>query len=56
MDFKFEVTEQEANLIIQGLGELPAKISMNLIAKIQTQANEQLKNAPEIIDEDNNNV
>ncbi len=37
--YTFKVTEQEANLLIQGLAELPAKVSMNLIAKIQQQAN-----------------
>lgn len=36
--FNFEVSEQEANLIIQALAELPAKVSMNLIAKLQMQA------------------
>ena len=33
----YELNEQEANLIIQGLAELPAKLSMNLIGKIQAQ-------------------
>ena len=41
--FDFNVTEQEANLIIQALGEVPAKHSMNLISKLQRQAAEQPK-------------
>jgi hypothetical protein len=35
---KFELTEQEANIILQALGELPARLSMQLIAKLQEQA------------------
>ena len=35
---KFEVTEQEANIILQCLGEQPAKITMGLILKLQEQA------------------
>lgn len=35
--YVFKVTEQEANLVIQALAELPAKISMGLIAKLQNQ-------------------
>jgi hypothetical protein len=42
MDFILEVTEQEANLILQALAELPAKISMGLIGKLQAQANLQI--------------
>jgi len=51
-EFNFKVTEQEANIIIQGLAELPAKISMGLIGKIQDQAKKQLEKN----DEDNNNI
>lgn len=40
--FNFIVNENEANIIIQGLGELPAKISMNLIEKLQQQATQQI--------------
>jgi coproporphyrinogen III oxidase-like Fe-S oxidoreductase len=39
----FTLSEKEANLIISGLGELPAKLSMDLIIKLQTQATPQLK-------------
>jgi len=37
----FTFTIQEANTILGALGELPAKVSMALIAKIQLEANSQ---------------
>lgn len=40
---KLELTVQEVNILLQGLGELPAKISIQLISKINQQAQEQLK-------------
>ena len=40
-EFTFTVTEQEANIILQALGELPARVSMGLIAKLQAQASEK---------------
>jgi hypothetical protein len=44
-----ELTVQEVNTILAGLGELPAKLSMNLIAQIENTANGQLKEVtPEI--------
>lgn len=39
---KFEVTLEEANLLLAALGELPAKVSMALINKLQQQAQGQL--------------
>ena len=39
---KLEVTVAEANTIVAGLGEIPAKFSMPLIQKIQQQAGPQL--------------
>ena len=42
MIFKFEVTEQEANLILQALGELPAKFTIDLILKLKEQAKNEL--------------
>ena len=42
MDYTFKVTENEANIIINALAELPAKVSMALIANLQQQANAQL--------------
>ena len=37
-----EVTTQEAQLILNALGELPAKVSMGLIAKVKVQAEAEL--------------
>ena len=39
---KLEVTVEEANLIIAGLQELPAKLANPLTQKIQEQAKSQL--------------
>jgi hypothetical protein len=43
----FTLSEKEANLIISGLGELPAKVSMDLIMKLQSQARPQLQEQPD---------
>jgi len=43
MDFTFNVTGEEANLLIRALGELPAKISMGLIGKLQQQVQQQIQ-------------
>ncbi len=40
---KFELELAEVNIILQGLGELPAKLSMNLIKVIQEQAASQMQ-------------
>ena len=37
----FELTVEEANLVFGALSELPAKVSMGLILKLQEQAREQ---------------
>lgn len=42
MEFTFKVTEQEANTILAGLQELPARIANPLTRKLQEQAKEQL--------------
>jgi len=42
MEFTFTVTEQEANMIIAGLQELPAKVANPLTRKLQEQAQEQM--------------
>jgi|APGre2960657404_1045060.scaffolds.fasta_scaffold261148_2 hypothetical protein len=42
MDFKFEFTEKEINLILTGLAELPAKVSMEMIIKLRNLAQTQL--------------
>ena len=39
--FTFTLTVDEANMVIAGLNELPAKHSMAIIQKMQTQATEQ---------------
>ena len=45
--FNFEVNENEANLIIQALNELPRKVSNDLFDKIQKQAAIQIKEIAE---------
>lgn len=42
MEFKFEFTEKEINLILTGLAELPAKVSMEMIIKLRNLAQTQL--------------
>lgn len=44
---KFELTVEESNLLLQALGELPAKVSTGLINKLQQQAAPQLKQKEE---------
>jgi hypothetical protein len=41
MKYQFEVEGKEADAILRGLGELPAKESMNLIANLVQQAQKQ---------------
>ena len=43
MTTTLELTLDEINIILAGLGELPAKQSINLIIKIQQQAQAQIK-------------
>jgi len=40
--FTFELTQDEANTVLAGLCELPAKVSMGLINKIQQQGQAQM--------------
>lgn len=40
------LTLNEVNAILTGLGELPAKSSMGVIQKIQQQAGPQIQQAP----------
>lgn len=42
MELTFKVTEQEANVILAGLQELPAKVANPMMRKLQEQAQEQL--------------
>lgn len=47
MEFTFKITEQEANLILIGLQEMPARLANPLTQKLQLQASEQIpKNTP----------
>ena len=43
MTFKINLTEQEVNLVLAGLGELPAKHSIDLISKIKTTCESQIE-------------
>lgn len=42
MEFTFKITEQEANVILAGLQELPAKVANPLTRRLQEQAHEQM--------------
>lgn len=39
----FELNVEEVNIVLQGLGELPAKLSMNVIKLVQDQAAAQMQ-------------
>ena len=41
-NFEFNFSEQQVNLILNGLGKLPAEQSLELILEIQKKANEQI--------------
>lgn len=43
MKIVFELTVEESNLVIAGLQELPAKISMPLIIKLQAEGQKQFE-------------
>lgn len=43
----FEVTVEEANLIVQALAEMPFKLSAALIQKLQQQGKQQLETKEE---------
>jgi len=47
-NLKLEVTEQEVNIILSALQELPHKVSHNLIENLIGQANEQIMDNKEI--------
>ena len=50
-----DLTPDEANIVLAGLGELPAKISMGLIVKLKQQGDAQMQPAqpePEVLDKD----
>ena len=41
MDYTFTLTEAEANTIMQGLYELPTKLALPIIQKLNQQAQSQ---------------
>lgn len=43
---QLSLTVQEINTILGAMGEVPAKISMGIIQKIQAQAGPQISEAP----------
>ena len=47
--FNLELTEQEVNIILAGLGELPAKHSIELIGKIKSECEAQIKKENETL-------
>tara|TARA_B110000503_G_scaffold56831_1_gene90979 strand:+ start:2879 stop:3037 length:159 start_codon:yes stop_codon:yes gene_type:complete len=50
MKFKLELTEQEVNTILTGLGELAAKHSIDLIAKIKSTCESQIEHEVETLE------
>ncbi len=50
--FTFEFTEQEVNLVLAGLGKLPAEASLKLILEVQKLALAQVENTEvEVVEE-----
>lgn len=43
MDYIFKLSDQDAQIVINALAELPFRVSAPVIQKIQTQAAEQTK-------------
>ena len=52
MEYTIKFTEQELNIILAALGELPAKNTIDLIMKIKDQALLQMSQAPEAVEEE----
>lgn len=52
LEFNFNVTEQEANIILNALAKEPFNIVVNVINKVQLQAKEQIdNNKPKVVPE-----
>jgi len=49
---KLDLSLQEINIILGGLGELPAKQSMGVISKLQQQAQQQVVPEPVAAEEE----
>lgn len=47
MEYTIKVTENEANIILAALGELPAKTSIDLILKIKEEFVQQIQDKQE---------
>lgn len=41
MDYELKLTQAELQVVFQGLGELPLKVSIGLLSKLQILVNEQ---------------
>ena len=41
MQYSFQFTSEQVNLILSGLGKLPAEVSFNMITLIQQEATKQ---------------
>jgi hypothetical protein len=52
MTLTINVTEQEAQMILSGLAELPAKHSIELILKLKQEFESQIKSAEQPKDEE----
>jgi hypothetical protein len=52
MTLTINVTEQEAQMILSGLAELPAKHSIELILKLKQEFESQIKSAEQPQDEE----
>lgn len=48
---KLELSVEQINFILQGLGELPAKVSISVIESIRTQAQSQLSQQTQPVEE-----
>jgi len=46
-NIKLDLSLEEINMVLGGLGELPAKASMGVITKIQQQASPQVQPEPQ---------
>jgi hypothetical protein len=46
MDYTITFSKEELQIVMNGLGELPAKVSINIIQKIQQEVYNQEKNQP----------
>lgn len=52
MEYTIKFTEQELNIILAALGELPAKNTIDLIMKIKDEALLQMSQAPAVEEEE----